>query len=496
MNVKLGHRRVSLTASSPSRNLINHPAPKKLQREIANHRGIPYECSLGSPALESGAETARVADSPTPPTSVSERAPQGGSEQKRKYKRHPKPDENAPQRPPSSYVIFSNEIREEVRGQNMTFTDIAKLVGERWQKLSPAGKEPYESRATALKQKYNSELAEYRKTDACKEYQKYLADFRAKHWGAPTEGKRPKLEQESSGGSTSTKSEIAEGHTRTGSIGSTASLTPIGTMASSSPSPGYLGSSVPTRLPPMPPSADYPISSILPREPRPQATLSTTSSVSEESVNHRDPDLLPGTAQLSLLPGPTRSGDLHLQSTMVSGLGRAPNACRRQSGVRMSLDTRHSGESRSGGSVFSSLSGPGDSFVLPSPQIDDQRRVPLWDLSNPALQSNLPTAQGGILASPPVAPERLPDILKDPSQRALPLPGSSPPHEGLGHRNVPRLPAPATPRQPVVPGLGVSVLAQEGSRLNRSESEAADTLAGLAYGGGPGEMGRRKGGIG
>lgn len=124
-----------------------------------------------------------------------------GSEAKRKYKRHPKPDDNAPERPPSAYVLFSNAIREEIKGQDLSFTDIAKLVGQRWQSLSAAEREPFESKAASLKETFNQELAEYKKTEQYRDYSQYLADFKAKHGGTSGDGKRPKLEEEQSGGS-------------------------------------------------------------------------------------------------------------------------------------------------------------------------------------------------------------------------------------------------------------------------------------------------------
>jgi hypothetical protein len=98
LNVKLGHRR-------------------KLQRAIAEARGQPSESALslettrasvpdgvyrsdesGTEAKESSGGRATPA-APTPGSSIGT---------KRKYRRHPKPDENAPERPPSAYVIFSN----------------------------------------------------------------------------------------------------------------------------------------------------------------------------------------------------------------------------------------------------------------------------------------------------------------------------------------------------------------------------------------------------
>ena len=123
------------------------------------------------------------------------------TETKRKYRRHPKPDDNAPERPPSAYVLFSNHIREEIKGKDLSFTDIAKLVGQRWQALSASEREPYETRAASLKETFNQHLVEYKKSDQYKQYTQYLAEFRAKHGGGVPDGKRPKLEEEASGGS-------------------------------------------------------------------------------------------------------------------------------------------------------------------------------------------------------------------------------------------------------------------------------------------------------
>ena len=50
-------------------------------------------------------------------------------------------------------------------------------------------KEPYESQASAAKEKYHSEMAKYKKTDAYKEYTQYLADFKAKN--ATNPGTKP-----------------------------------------------------------------------------------------------------------------------------------------------------------------------------------------------------------------------------------------------------------------------------------------------------------------
>ncbi|KAL8658479.1 MAG: hypothetical protein Q9226_000973 [Calogaya cf. arnoldii] len=128
---------------------------------------------------------------------------------KRKYRRHPKADEYAPERPQSAYVIFSNikslallspsaanepsEVRDGLKSENLSFTEIAKRVGERWQTLLPEEREPFEAKAASAKEGYLTELARYKKTDQFKEHAVYLADFKAKH-PSEADGKRPRLE--------------------------------------------------------------------------------------------------------------------------------------------------------------------------------------------------------------------------------------------------------------------------------------------------------------
>lgn len=73
-----------------------------------------------------------------------------------------------------------SDVRDELKGQNLSFTEIAKLVGERWKVLAPEDKEAYEFKASVAKDKYNSEFEEYKKTEKYQEYMRYLAEFRSK----------------------------------------------------------------------------------------------------------------------------------------------------------------------------------------------------------------------------------------------------------------------------------------------------------------------------
>ncbi|KAI0842902.1 hypothetical protein F5Y06DRAFT_76125 [Hypoxylon sp. FL0890] len=207
LGVKLGHRR-------------------KLQRRIANYRGVAPEASLLSPTRTS-IEDARLESNRTEP--IKTEKPDGAVVAKRKYRRHPKPDENAPERPPSAYVLFSNKMREDLKGQNLTFTEIAKLVGENWQNLTRDEKEPFERQAHEAKERYNRELADYKKTDEYRKYCDYLHEFRKRQAAQLQEkdvSKRLKIESDSVRGSST-------------SGGSTvASCTTSGTVSGSDSQPG------------------------------------------------------------------------------------------------------------------------------------------------------------------------------------------------------------------------------------------------------------------
>ena len=71
-------------------------------------------------------------------------------------------------------------MREDLKGHNLTFTEIAKLVGENWQSLPPAEKEAYESQANSAKEKYHRNLVEYKKTPEHRKYAQYLQEFKEK----------------------------------------------------------------------------------------------------------------------------------------------------------------------------------------------------------------------------------------------------------------------------------------------------------------------------
>ncbi|KAL7950813.1 hypothetical protein V8C42DRAFT_131425 [Trichoderma barbatum] len=205
LGVKLGHRR-------------------RLQRRIANARGIDPSISLSSikPALEELKHDA-AQKKREPPSHGGDTS--GGP--KRKYRRHPKPDDNAPERPMSAYVLFSNKLRESLKGEGHSFTVIAKLVGEHWQSLPLAEREIYEAQARASKERYYREMAVYKETPEYRKYMNYLEEFNEKQ-AKPNQGhedaKRARLEKnELLHGSSSAGSSTVGSSTALGGSTSTAS---------------------------------------------------------------------------------------------------------------------------------------------------------------------------------------------------------------------------------------------------------------------------------
>jgi hypothetical protein len=73
------------------------------------------------------------------------------------------------------------ELRESLKGdRSLTFTEIAKLVGEHWQNLSLPEREVYEGQARQSKERYYREMAVYKETSEYRKYMKYLDEFNDK----------------------------------------------------------------------------------------------------------------------------------------------------------------------------------------------------------------------------------------------------------------------------------------------------------------------------
>ncbi|XP_042509917.1 FACT complex subunit SSRP1 [Macadamia integrifolia] len=137
--------------------------------------GSPTDDSGGedSDASESGGEKekpakkeARQDPSASKASSTSKRKSKDGDEngvKKRKPKK--KKDPNMPKRAMSGFMYFSQMERENIRKDNpgIPFTDVARVLGERWKKMTAEEKDPYEAKARVDQKRYKDAMADYNK---------------------------------------------------------------------------------------------------------------------------------------------------------------------------------------------------------------------------------------------------------------------------------------------------------------------------------------------
>jgi len=90
-------------------------------------------------------------------------------------------DKNAPKRPCSSYILFGNDMRDQVRSQmgaEASFGQIGAQISQMWNNLDDEQKMHYQDKAAAAKAQYAQTLAEYRQTTAYAEFQEKLTQFK------------------------------------------------------------------------------------------------------------------------------------------------------------------------------------------------------------------------------------------------------------------------------------------------------------------------------
>ncbi|EOY03380.1 hypothetical protein QUC31_017753 [Theobroma cacao] len=87
-----------------------------------------------------------------------------GEDDGKKKKQKKKKDPNAPKRAMSGFMFFSQMERENVKKSNpgIAFTEVGKVLGDKWKKMSAEEKEPYEAKARADKQRYTDEKSGYK----------------------------------------------------------------------------------------------------------------------------------------------------------------------------------------------------------------------------------------------------------------------------------------------------------------------------------------------
>lgn len=177
LGVKLGHRRIILRYIATLRGYPRNEALEGSALAQAYDAGGPSSAEARSRRANvaaCGQASASTSSGPYPVPAA--RSPLQGA--KRRYKRHPRADENAPRRPSSAYVIFANDVREQTKDENYSFSVLAKIVGERWKTLSPEQRDVYETQANEEKRIFEENNERYRRTKEHQDYQRYLAVFR------------------------------------------------------------------------------------------------------------------------------------------------------------------------------------------------------------------------------------------------------------------------------------------------------------------------------
>jgi len=97
----------------------------------------------------------------------------------KKFGKKPK-DKNAPKRPSTSFFIFANEVRAEVREENpnASIGEVGKILGQEWHALDDDRKQAYQAQHEKAKAKYQKILAKYQKSKNYAAHQEKLAAFK------------------------------------------------------------------------------------------------------------------------------------------------------------------------------------------------------------------------------------------------------------------------------------------------------------------------------
>lgn len=97
-------------------------------------------------------------------SSSKRKSKEGDEDGSKKRKQKKKKDPNAPKRAIPGFIFFSKIERENIKNSNpgIAFTEMGKVLGEKWKKMTAEEKEPYESKARDDKKRYKDEVSGYK----------------------------------------------------------------------------------------------------------------------------------------------------------------------------------------------------------------------------------------------------------------------------------------------------------------------------------------------
>lgn len=120
-----------------------------------------------SPARHSPKSLSSPAKSETPSPVAKKTKAKKQNEQKPKKGRSKK-DPNAPKRPLSAFMYYSQHARAGTKEANpdASFGDLGRLLGASWKELSEQDRTPFTEKAAHDKQRYDQEMETYKDKDA------------------------------------------------------------------------------------------------------------------------------------------------------------------------------------------------------------------------------------------------------------------------------------------------------------------------------------------
>lgn len=130
---------------------------------------LAHKSATDSPSKEaSGVKRKQPSKQCSSPASASSSLASGGDQKRRKK------DPLAPKAPLNGYLVYFNEERAGMRAKNpnIGFGELTKIIATKWKELPTDAKQKYINEADQDKERYEKEMACYKKSDAYKQFQK------------------------------------------------------------------------------------------------------------------------------------------------------------------------------------------------------------------------------------------------------------------------------------------------------------------------------------
>lgn len=154
--------------SEPPPNEATKDSPSTPNEEEPNK-----EPNSGAIAVASGAVSAGELAAPPVPSVLKDTQKSNSKKPKKRKPKIPR-DITAPRQPLTGYVRYLNERRDQLRAEqpDLGFAELTRQLASEWSKLAMDEKKQYLDAADQDKERYIREWAEYKKTDAYKEFRK------------------------------------------------------------------------------------------------------------------------------------------------------------------------------------------------------------------------------------------------------------------------------------------------------------------------------------